>query len=163
MAFLQQWVAPERFGFEKLDSINYYTQKLVELNQKVYNGKVENVDICFIITSSHSLVMERHLHINLSCASILCLGNIPLFNKSFPHRLQPSLPRHLFLSCFLSSILSFFSFFLPTFSLSLRADEGDAGHLLRSFSHHQCRCTEKAQEQVRHKGSRCGGEHHQAR
>ena len=35
VAFLQQWVAPERFGFEKLDSINYYTQKLVELNKKV--------------------------------------------------------------------------------------------------------------------------------
>jgi hypothetical protein len=28
-------VAPERFGFEKLDSINYYTKKLIELNQKV--------------------------------------------------------------------------------------------------------------------------------
>lgn len=35
VAFLQQWVAPERFGFEKLDSINYYTKKLIELNQKV--------------------------------------------------------------------------------------------------------------------------------
>ena len=35
VAFLQQWVAPERFGFEKLDSINYYTSKLVELNKKV--------------------------------------------------------------------------------------------------------------------------------
>ena len=35
LAFFQQWVAPERYGFEKLDSINYYTKKLVELNQKV--------------------------------------------------------------------------------------------------------------------------------
>jgi hypothetical protein len=35
VAFLQQWVAPERFGFEKLDSINYYTSKLIELNKKV--------------------------------------------------------------------------------------------------------------------------------
>jgi hypothetical protein len=32
---LQQLVAPERYGFEKLDAIGYYTKKLEELNESV--------------------------------------------------------------------------------------------------------------------------------
>jgi hypothetical protein len=35
LVLLEQLFAPERFGFEKLDAINYYTNKLIELNKAV--------------------------------------------------------------------------------------------------------------------------------
>ena len=34
-SFLQSAIAPEIYGFEKLDSLSYYTNRLVELNKKV--------------------------------------------------------------------------------------------------------------------------------
>ena len=34
-SFIQRMVAPEIYGFEKLDSLRYYTNRLVELNKKV--------------------------------------------------------------------------------------------------------------------------------
>ena len=32
---MQRVVAPEIYGFEKIDSLSYYTNRLVELNKKV--------------------------------------------------------------------------------------------------------------------------------
>ena len=34
-SFIQSAIAPEIYGFEKLDSLSYYTNRLVELNKKV--------------------------------------------------------------------------------------------------------------------------------
>lgn len=34
-ARLQQLIDPEAFGYQSFDSINYYTNKLIELNKKV--------------------------------------------------------------------------------------------------------------------------------
>lgn len=57
ISFLQKWIAPERFGFEKLDSINYYTAKLVELNQKTK----EMQEKCFEVSKTTDKDVQRKL------------------------------------------------------------------------------------------------------
>ena len=85
VAFLQQWVAPERFGFEKLDSINYYTSKLVELNKKV--GQYYNNT--FILTLSSSVFLSYlipsffHSSIHLTYLLTRLLTYVPTFTLFF--------------------------------------------------------------------------------
>lgn len=102
MAFLQQWVAPERFGFEKLDSINYYTSKLIELNKKV--GAVGRIlsSFFFLFPSFFFFLLSFVLKYSFS-SSFSCYRCIYLFLPSF----LPS----IFLTSSTSVSLSHFTFF----------------------------------------------------
>ena len=112
LAFLQQWVAPERFGFEKLDSINYYTSKLIELNKKV--GTVGHIlsSLFFIL---YSLFFILYSLFFLLYSSFLLLIDFNFFVLKI---LISSSSCFQFIYLFIHSFILFFHFIIHLFRFS---------------------------------------------